>query len=231
MERWRDAYREAPDVFDALSRAEDPDGRLADEVQRLGDLAGRDVVEIGCGTGHHSRRLAPAARHWLALDPAPALVRLARRRLADVHGCTVIRGRGEAMPLTDEAVDAVVATWVLAYLPRRLRAAVLAEALRVLRPGGAVWLIENHWQSEFQELRGKTDEQARSEVAPLFDAGFRIVATVTTEIAFPSADEACRVLGWICGDEARRRLEERPRRRIGHRAVVLRGDASTLGIP
>lgn len=232
MERWRDSYYEAPDVFDALSRAEDPDGRLADTLLRVAGLVGREVLEVGCGTGRHSRRLAPAASRWLALDPAPALLRLAGRRLADVPGCLVVRGCGEALPLKAAAVDAVVATWVVAYLPRRARAAVLAEALRVLRPGGAVWLVENHWQSEFQKLRGKTDAQARSEIAPLLDNGsFRVAATVTTEIAFPSADEARRVLGWICGDEARRRLEERPRSRVGHRAVILRGDASSLRLP
>ncbi len=222
MERWRESYRDAPDVFDALSRAEDPDGRLAATLSESAGLAGREVLEVGCGSGHHSRRLARTAARWLAVEPAPALARLAARRLAEVGG-SVVRGRGQALPVADAAVDAVVATWVLAYLPRRVRDAVLGEALRVLRPTGAVWLVENHWQSELQELRGKAGAPGRAELAPLVDGwGFRVAATVETEIVFASTEQARRVLGWLCGDTAERALTERPRRRIGHRIVLLR---------
>jgi len=67
-ENWNRAYVEAPEIFDAFSRAEDPDGLITRSVLKHAELEGRRVLEIGCGTGRYTREWAPAAASYLALE-------------------------------------------------------------------------------------------------------------------------------------------------------------------
>lgn len=106
----------------------------------LADLPDR-VVEIGPGPGTNLRYY-PAGTHLVAIEPAGqmrrALEREAARRGIDLEVHPIV---AERLPLDDASVDAVVSTLVLCSVadPR----AVLAEVLRVLRPGGRFIFIEH----------------------------------------------------------------------------------------
>jgi ubiquinone/menaquinone biosynthesis C-methylase UbiE len=93
------------------------------------DLRGRRVLEIGCGTGQLAAALAEraAARVW-AVDAEPAMVELARARLA-----TARVARVEALPFKDGWFERVVGRLVV-HLVDRDRA--LPELRRVLAGGG-----------------------------------------------------------------------------------------------
>jgi len=229
-EHWDRAYREAPEIFDAFTRAEDPDGRITAALGRHADLEGRDVLEIGCGTGRYTAALAPSAARYLGLERAPRMLAMARAALADrPHRPQWVCGDARRLPLADGSVERVLALWVLVNMRDDDRAAALAEAARVLRPeaGAGLWLVENRWSGEFQELRGRRAEVERERIRGLVaQAGLSIVEEVETELCFPSEEEAARVLGYLCGEPARRGLEARPRARIGHHVVILRRPAS-----
>ncbi len=97
--------------------------------------AGR-VLEIGPGTGV---LLAEMARRGLAvcgLEPSPAMLRLAARRLRRLGlRVPLVRGRAQALPFLDATFDAVLATFPANYI---LSAETLREAARVLRSGRLV---------------------------------------------------------------------------------------------
>lgn len=220
-ERWTRVYREEPEVFRAFEAAEDPGGLAAERLRELAGTDGRRVLELGCGTGWLTRRLAPGAASYLALDASASMLELARHELADLtqerRGLLQLkRGRAERLPVLGGSVERVVASWVLLDLRPAVRAAAAAEARRVLAPGGQLWLVENVGTSEFQELRGLVDDAGLGEARPLVeDLGLELCEVVETELRFESPAAAARVLGAILGDEVRAELERRPRARIG----------------
>jgi hypothetical protein len=100
----------------------------------------------------------------------------------------------------------------------------MAEIDRVLRdkPRAGVWLLENHWTGEFQAIRGRRGDVENLRLRQLMDTyGFRMFDVVETELRFPSAAEAERVLGYLCGDAARSRLRDRPTATLSHNVVIL----------
>ncbi len=220
-EHWHRIYRERPEVFAAFAQAEDPEGRIVACLQGHARLEGTTALEVGCGTGRYTAQLAARCGLYLATDPSSALLALARR---DGAAPWLLRARAEALPLGSGSVDRVLATWVLAYLRPELRAAALREASRVLRPGPAagVWLVENHWEGEFQALRGREGFGAEPGVRALLEEeGFRAVERVETEIRFATDAEAEAVLGALCGEAVAAALRRNPRRRFGHGVVLL----------
>ena len=92
--------------------------------------AGALLVDVACGGGLLAPHLPPGYRH-VGVDLSPTAVTVAR-----THGVTVVRGDAQALPLADACADVVVAGEVLEHVPD-LDAAV-AEACRVLRPGGTL---------------------------------------------------------------------------------------------
>jgi malonyl-CoA O-methyltransferase len=105
-------------------------------------LAGRDVLEIGCGTGKNSEWLALHARRLLALDFSAGMLAAARRRVPAPHARFVEHDVRTPWPLGAGEVDAVVGNLVLEHVEEL--APIYAEAARVLRPGGQLFLCELH---------------------------------------------------------------------------------------
>ena len=135
-------------LADAMRRrALPPLGRwLADHGTPDGgtpDGAVARLLDLGTGTG--AMALAAAAAFPRldihALDLSPAYLDRARRRLAGV-AATWHRAAAEAIPLPDASVDIVTAVYLLHELPPEVRRAVLAEAARVLRPGGRLVVVD-----------------------------------------------------------------------------------------
>ena len=100
------------------------------------------VVEFGCGTGRFAEILLaeklPADAGYLGVDLSPNMVALARTRLSRFgERAEVLVTEGEArLPLGDGAADRLVTNYVLDLLPLAEIDAVVAEAHRVLAPGG-----------------------------------------------------------------------------------------------
>jgi ubiquinone/menaquinone biosynthesis C-methylase UbiE len=119
---------------------------LIDPALRVGDL--------GCGTGQLSALLAPHVATVVAVDGSADMLQAARARLADVANVDVRRGALEALPIDDGQLDVAVLALVLHHLPDPARA--LAEAARVLQPGGRVLIVDMlpHDRTEYQPQMG-----------------------------------------------------------------------------
>src|SRR5262245_56970694 len=111
--------------------------RLQDEaVRATADVAARDILELGVGTGETSRRLLgahPGAR-LRGIDASRAMLRAARRALRG-RGARLSAGRLEA-PLPDGQFDLVVSVLAVHHLDGPAKADLFARAAARLRPGG-----------------------------------------------------------------------------------------------
>jgi len=123
-----------------------PGGRPFSRLIPYDDLAGKDVLEIGCGTGVHAKLLAEARARLSAIDLTPTAVELTRRRLelADLHA-DVREADAESLPFPDACFDFVWSWGVIHHSERTER--VLQEVARVLRPGGQLALMVYHRSS------------------------------------------------------------------------------------
>jgi SAM-dependent methyltransferase len=96
------------------------------------------VLEVGCGTGVLTRVLArwPNVKEVVGVDPAASLIREAQRLASETANVTFREADGRSLPFDDCAFDVAVFDSTLSHVAGPERA--LAEAYRVLRPGG--WL-------------------------------------------------------------------------------------------
>jgi len=140
------------------------------EVLRRSSLVidGRDVLELGCGTGKNTGWLAARARHVIGMDFSPGMLDVARTRVALDRVTLIQHDVRRRWPVDDASIDVVVGNLVLEHLFDV--APVFAEAARVLRPGGVMYCCELH---PYRQLRGGqahfTDEWSGEVVfAPAF---------------------------------------------------------------
>jgi arsenite methyltransferase len=106
---------------------------------------GERVLDIGSGPGFLAAEMAEevgADGRVAGVDPSESMLAVARRRGSPVEYAA---GDAAALPFADETFDAAVATQVYEYVADM--PAALAEARRVLRPGGRLLILDTDWDS------------------------------------------------------------------------------------
>lgn len=117
-----------------------------DVVAAVVDAAPRRVLEVGCGRGELSERIATeTAAEVVAVDISPRMVELTNERGMDARV-----GDVQELGFGDAEFDVVVAAWMLYHVPDIPKA--LGEIARVLRPGGRLVAATNS-QTHLHELR------------------------------------------------------------------------------
>jgi ubiquinone/menaquinone biosynthesis C-methylase UbiE len=163
-------------------------GRVS-HLQALGGLLDDQwiVGDLGCGTGQLAAALAPFVARVVAVDRSAEMLQAARRRLRDRPNVEVRRGDLEALPIDDATLDAATLVLVLHHAPDP--AAILADAARVLRPGGRLLVADMlpHDRDEYRRQMGHvwlgfSEEQIERLMAA---AGFRNTRVVALA---PDAD-------------------------------------------
>lgn len=130
-----------PETYELENRAVDRDRRIEAAMRQVLDWSGRDLLDLGCGTGFHLPRWAEHARTVVGVEPHPDLVRIARRRTSRLPGVQVLQGAAQSIPAPDASVDVVHARWAYFFGPGCEPG--LAELARVVRRGGAAFVIDN----------------------------------------------------------------------------------------
>jgi len=137
-------------------------------LRALAGLLPRDWVvgDLGCGTGVTTAALAPFVKQVIGVDGSDEMLDAARARLAGAPNVELRRGALESLPVDSGTLDAVTLVLVLHHLPSPV--AALAEAARVLRPGGSVLVVDMapHEHEEYRREMGHvwlgfSDDQAR----------------------------------------------------------------------
>ncbi len=130
-----------PEVYELENRAVDPEGVIEAAMRGVRDWRGATVLDVGCGSGFHLPRFAADAARVVGVEPHPPLVELARRRTAGLAAVDVRAGTAQRLPVPDASVDVVHARWAYFFGPGCEPG--LREVSRVLRRGGAAFVVDN----------------------------------------------------------------------------------------
>lgn len=116
-------------------------GQITDRLEQqlllelLGPVAGKTMLDVGCGDGAFDAALARQGAHVTSLDADPVMVAAARHRTErEKMLLQLIEGRAEALPFHNDTFDIVLAVTSLCFVGNAGQA--VAEMARVLKPGG-----------------------------------------------------------------------------------------------
>lgn len=222
-DRIRDAYaRRAERGADERYSLDDPANRYLFERrerdviallrrQHLLPLAGRDVIDVGCGNGAMLRdfaRLGADPERCHGIDLLPERIETAREGDPRI---TLHQGDASSLPYPDASFDvALQFTLLSSVLDGSMRRAIASETMRVLRPGGVLIWYDFLWNPANRDVRGVT----RTELRRLYP-DCRIAARRVT-LAPPITRRLARISPKLC-----RALEAVPLLR-SHQLVALR---------
>lgn len=165
-------------------------------AEALEPLAGRRVLDIGCGRGGLAKALTARGARVTGIDPQEKALEEARKAAPEAE---FIQGRAEELPFDDGAFDAAVFQNSLHHLPVAAMDAALHAAFRAVRAGGAVLVVEPLAQgSSFELLRPIEDE---TEVR---DAALAAVARAVADdgVALLRQEDFLRVSRFAAFEEA-----------------------------
>src|SRR5687768_2037949 len=165
--------------------------RLLDQA---GVHAGQRVLEIGCGTGNLlllAKQTQPAAT-VVGVDPdLAALARASRKARRRGLAVQLDRGYADELPYADNSVDVVLSSFMLHHVPADRREQAIREVRRVLRPGGALQLVDidaaaghaDGWIARRAHRHGLAQENAGGGVPNLLHrAGFVDVSETGSDV-------------------------------------------------
>jgi hypothetical protein len=136
-----------------------------DALDELVDVHGRDVLDVGCGEGELARRLAQAGARVIGLDPLAVAIERARDAGPASAAARFVEGSAEALPFPAASFDVVVFFNSLHHVPPESLDAALAEAARVLRGGGVLYVQEPLAEGSFFELVRAVDDETEVRAA------------------------------------------------------------------
>lgn len=143
----------------------------AEAVEAFVPTAARTVVDVAAGTGIVTERLGRPGRRLVGVDRSLGMAGVARGRLPG----GIVVGDATCLPFADGTVDVVVMIWLLHLLDAGSSSAAIAEAARVLRPGGVLITTVD---------KNAADFMVRTDVAELID----LIRTATEPARTDAAD-------------------------------------------
>ena len=120
-------------------------------LERIVPLSGKRIADVGTGIGHYPMLLARRTGRTYGIESDPALLAEARRRAVDAHqpNIRIVEGSATELPLRDGSVDVVLTSLID---PDDASLPAVAEARRVLRPGGRLIVIGHYGRDDVAAL-------------------------------------------------------------------------------
>jgi len=146
-------YESKPEIYEILSKSEDSDNRILRTILADVPFRNRIVLDAGAGTGKFSVPLSSKAKLVVALDNSKEALNILKVK-SKRKGIAVLKGEFGSIPLPDESVDVVLATW--AFNPILPNAdSVFGEMLRVTKKEGKMIFVGNYPGGEYHLIKKK----------------------------------------------------------------------------
>jgi ubiquinone/menaquinone biosynthesis C-methylase UbiE len=206
-------YSTEADRYEALISREDYQGNILRGIEKIVNVDGLDIFDLGAGTGRLTLLLAARARSIHAFDASAEMLRICRERLLarGLRNWQVQVADHRQLPVPDHCADLVVSGWSVSYLavwnPERAGEELdrwLMEMRRVLRPGGKILLLESlgtgnespvhleHLESTYRWLEEKAFQNT----------------WIRTDYKFASLEEAVELSSFFFGEELGKKVEQ-----------------------
>jgi SAM-dependent methyltransferase len=128
-------------LYDSLLQATEEAGLRERRWQTLAAARGR-TIEIGAGTGANLGLYPDAVTELVLSEPDPHMTKRLRKRMGEAGAeAELVEAPAESIPFEDSSFDTAVFTLVLCTVPDQ--EAALAEAARLLKPGGRLLFVEH----------------------------------------------------------------------------------------
>ncbi|GAW34648.1 putative methyltransferase [Roseovarius sp. A-2] len=184
----------------------------------LKETGARDVLDIGCGHGALARRMVREGLAVTGIDPAPDAIAAAQAKVPEAQFSVA---GAEALPFDPDSFDVCVFLNSLHHVPVPLMEQALHEALRVLRPGGEVIVLEPLAEGPFFEVMRPVEDETENRRAAMaaIDAVMASGAAtgpapITWSRPTPVADTEAFIDMLARVDPARRAVAEAQRERL-----------------
>ncbi len=180
-------------LYDAIVDKPLGQARIA-SLSRLGDVRGKTILINGIGSGLDIPQL-PTGAHYVGTDITPAMLKRAERRARECH-CDIELVEADSMqlPFDDEGFGDVVMHLILAVVPQPERA--LAEACRVLKPGGRILIFDKFLKAGQRAPLRRFINLLSRHIATRTDVVFEQVLSQCPQLE-PVHDEPALAGGWF----------------------------------
>jgi len=208
-------FADHAEKYDRFVAAEDFQGNLLQTIKQVGHLSREQTVaDLGTGTGRVAFLVSPIVRHVYGIEPVGGmrLVAEAKKLRFAVKNVDFLPGEHKDIPLPDNSIDLIVEGWSFlkafrsAYPEWRAEFdAIVSEMKRILRPGGAVILIETMGSLHIWE--GVPEQNV--ELYDYFEKELSLKKTIIrTDYKFANKEEAVDLSTFFFGDEVGAEISE-----------------------
>ena len=128
------------------------------------------ILDVACGTGELLRQMTithPEVK-FAGVDLSPYYLKCAEAKHPELSDVDLLAANAEELPYRDNYFDAVTCVYLMHELPRDARRTVVAEMLRVLKPGGLLIIQDSVQKGEVAQLDGLLSRYASEGNEPFF---------------------------------------------------------------
>ena len=148
------SYHEEANIYEEFSIIEDTPGFI--EKYLVNYIKDKIVLDVGCGTGKYLCKFNKLSKKYYGLDISKDQLNIAESKISDNINTTFICSAAETINLPSNYIDTIISTWVLGtILDQNRREKALSEMIRVLKPDGRIFLVENDIGGEFEIIRDR----------------------------------------------------------------------------
>lgn len=212
------AYYENNDYYEIFSIAEDGENKVANYLK--GICKDKIVLDAGCGTGKFLNILEKDSQKYIGIDLSEKQLDKAKSK-SKKETSEFVCSNLSNINLKNDKVDLIVCSWVLGtIIDLDERNKCIDELKRLLKSNGAIILIENDENSEFEEIRNRTkDNRTRDYNNWVLSKDFTIDKQIDTYFNFNSLDEAKNSFEVIYGSEISNKIKSN---KINHKIIIFK---------